>query len=41
MIVVPAFAEGDERQPEVISALIASVIAFIAKNMRKRINRCG
>lgn len=41
MIVVPAFAEGEERQPKIIAALVAGVVAFAAEEMRQRIDARG
>ena len=41
MVVVPAFAQSDQRQPEIVSAVIAGVVALGAIHMRERIDRAG
>ena len=41
MIVVPAFAESDEGQQEIVAAGIGGLVAACAKKVRERINREG
>ena len=38
MVVVPAFAQGDQREPEVVAALVAGVVTLGAEQMRQGID---
>ena len=41
MIVVPALAQGDQRQPKIIAAFIPGIVALVTEDMRQRIDGRG